>query len=59
MLDRADVRTQAVLVERIGLSTDLTPAVRIGPWFGRLCVLVAGLGVVLGLVDYRRSRTGR
>jgi apolipoprotein N-acyltransferase len=59
VLDRAGVRTRAVLVDRVGLSTDLTPAVRIGPWLGRFCVFVAALGVALGLVDYRRSRTGR
>jgi apolipoprotein N-acyltransferase len=54
VLARAGVRTRDVLVERVALSTDLTPAVRIGAWSGRLCVLVAGLGVALGLVDYRR-----
>jgi apolipoprotein N-acyltransferase len=59
VLDRAGVRTRDVLVERVALSTDLTPAVRIGAWSGRLCVLIAGLGVALGLVDYRRRRTGR
>ena len=54
VLDRAGVRTRDVLVQRVALSTDLTPAVRIGAWSGRLCVLVAGIGVGLGLVDYRR-----
>ena len=57
--EQADVRTRAVLVDRVGLSTDVTPAVRIGAWSGRLCVLLTGVGVALGLVDYRRRRTGR
>jgi apolipoprotein N-acyltransferase len=59
VLRQAAIRTRAVLVDRVGLSTDITPAVRIGAWSGRLCVLVTGLGVVLGAVDYRRRRTGR
>jgi apolipoprotein N-acyltransferase len=58
VLRQAAIRTRAVLVDRVGLSTDITPAVRIGPWSGRLCVLVTGLGLALGAVDYRRKRTG-
>ena len=37
VLDRADPRTQEVLVEQIGAVHVLTPAVRIGPWLGRAC----------------------
>ncbi len=50
---RADVRTRDVLVERVGLSTDVTPAVWIGPWSGRLCVALTALGIALALVAYR------
>ncbi|KQW52934.1 apolipoprotein acyltransferase [Nocardioides sp. Root1257] len=52
---RAEPRTQAALVETVGLDTAITPAVRIGPWSGRLCVLLAGLGLLLALVPYRRG----
>ena len=55
VLDRADPRTQAVLVDRVGLSDDLTPAVRIGPWVGRACLLAAVLALLLGALPYRRD----
>lgn len=53
----AEPRTQAALVEQVGLSSSLTPAVRIGPWSGRLLVVVTILGLALALVPYRRNRT--
>ncbi len=56
VLDRADPRTQAVLVEQIGLSDTITPAVWIGPWLDRACIAVTLLALVLGLLPYRRSR---
>lgn len=56
VLDQADPRTQAVLVEEVGLSQDLTPAVRIGPWLARACLFAALLALVLGALPYRRSQ---
>ena len=56
VLDQADPRTQAVLVEQVGLSRDLTPAVRIGPWLGRACLVMALLALVLGALPYRRRQ---
>ncbi len=59
VLAQADPRTRAVLVEEVGLSQDLTPAVRIGPWVGRACLVAALLALVLGALPYRRrQRTG-
>jgi apolipoprotein N-acyltransferase len=59
VLDRADPRTQAVLLEEIGLSTSLTPAVRIGPWADRACVAAALVALALGLLPYRRHQRTR
>jgi apolipoprotein N-acyltransferase len=59
VLDRAEIRTEDVLVARIGLDSAITPAVRIGPWFGRLCVLLTLLGLVAALVPYRSRRHGQ
>jgi apolipoprotein N-acyltransferase len=50
----ADNRTRAVLVEQVGLSDALTPATRIGPWSGRLAIVLTALGVLLTLLPYRR-----
>ncbi len=52
----ADKRTRAVLVERLGLTSQLTPATRIGPWSGRVAIGLTVLGVMLVLLPYRRSR---
>ena len=52
----ADKRTRAVLVERLGLTSQLTPATRIGPWSGRAAMGLTVLGVVLVLLPYRRRR---
>jgi apolipoprotein N-acyltransferase len=59
VLDRADPRTQDVLVEQIGLSTSLTPAVRIGPWLDRACMAVTLLALALGVLPYRRSQRAK
>ena len=56
VLDTAAPRTQEVLLETVGLSTELTPAVRIGPWLGRGCVAVTALALVSGLLGYRRRQ---
>ena len=55
VLAEADPRTQQVLVEQVSLSQDLTPAVRIGPWLGRACLVAALLALVLGVLPYRRD----
>jgi apolipoprotein N-acyltransferase len=52
----ADPRTQAVLVEQVGLSDALTPAMRLGPWTGRVAAGLTILGVLLVLLPYRRQR---
>ena len=53
---RAGVRTQAVLERTVGLGEGLTPAVRLGAWTGRACVAATMIGLLLGLVPYRRRR---
>ena len=50
----ADTRTSAVLVQQVGLSDALTPAIRIGPWSGRVAMILTALGVLLVLLPYRR-----
>jgi apolipoprotein N-acyltransferase len=52
----ADKRTRSVLVERLGLTDQLTPAMRIGPWGGRVAIGLTALGVMLALLPYRRGR---
>jgi apolipoprotein N-acyltransferase len=51
-------RTRAVMVHQVGLSDSLTPATLIGPWSGRVAVLLAALGVMVTLLPqglpYRR-----
>jgi apolipoprotein N-acyltransferase len=59
VVSSAEPRTQAALVETVGLDTAITPAVRIGPWSGRLCIVVTALGLLLALVPYRQRRTRR
>ena len=56
VVSAADRRSTAVLVEEVGLSTDLTPAVRLGPWPSRLFTSLAVLGLVLGGLAHRRGR---
>jgi apolipoprotein N-acyltransferase len=52
----ADKRTTAVLVERVGLSDGLTPAMRMGVWPSRLFTLLTLVALVAGTVAYRRER---
>jgi apolipoprotein N-acyltransferase len=52
----AGARTQEVLVERIGLRSDVTPAMRMGVWPGRVVMVVVGVHAVFLLVTYRRNR---
>jgi apolipoprotein N-acyltransferase len=49
-------REDGVLVETVGLSTTLTPAVRLGLWPGRLCLLFLVCHTAYVLVTYRRRR---
>ena len=56
VVDRAGIRTRAVLVQRVGLDSAITPAVRIGPWSGRLFIVLSVLGLALGLLPYRGDR---
>lgn len=59
VVSRAEPRTQAALVETVGLDAGITPAVRIGPWSGRLCIALTAVGLLLVLVPYPLSRTRR
>lgn len=52
----AEPRTTAVLEERVGLSTDLTPAVRLGPWPSRVFTGLSLLCLAVGAIAYRRPR---
>ncbi len=52
----AEPRTRRVLVERVGLSDALTPAMRLGPWTGRVALGLSVLGLLLVLLPYRRSQ---
>ncbi len=56
VLDRADIRTQQVLLERVPLTDDVPPSVRLGQWWGRASVALTALLIVLGLVPYRRGQ---
>jgi apolipoprotein N-acyltransferase len=47
-------RTRTVLVQQVGLGSALTPAMRIGPWTGRVAAASTVLGLVLVLLTYRR-----
>ena len=49
-------REDGVLVETVGLSTTLTPAVRLGLWPGRLCLVFLVCHTAYVLVTYRRRR---
>ncbi|GAA4716122.1 apolipoprotein N-acyltransferase [Nocardioides conyzicola] len=59
VVSSAEPRTQAALVETVGLDTGITPAVRIGPWSGRVCIALTALGLLMALVPYPLSRTRR
>jgi apolipoprotein N-acyltransferase len=40
----------------VGLFDVVTPAVRIGPWLGRTCVVLVVLGLLVAAGQYRRTR---
>ncbi|MCW2766145.1 MAG: apolipoprotein N-acyltransferase [Nocardioides sp.] len=52
----AEKRTQAVMDEQVGLSTGIPFGVRLGPWTGRACFALTCLGLLLGVVPYRRRQ---
>ena len=54
VMETADIRTRAVLQQQVGLTDALTPAMRVGPWTGRLAAGLAILGVLVALLPYRR-----
>jgi apolipoprotein N-acyltransferase len=56
VVDRAGVRTQDVMVEEVQLAEELTPAVRLGAWPGRLAVAATAAGLLLALLPYRRRQ---
>lgn len=56
VLATADKRVRAVMAGDLGLSSQLTPAVRIGPWSGRLALLITAVALVIRLLPYRRRR---
>lgn len=49
----ADPQTQAALVETVALDSSITPAVRIGPWLGRLLIALTALGMLVTLLSGR------
>jgi len=59
VLARADTRTQEVLQEQVSLVDELTPAVRMGLWPGRVAVALTLLGLALTVLTYRRERRSR
>ena len=56
--DSVGAREAGVLVETVGLSTTITPAVRIGVWPGRLVLGFLILHTALVAITYRRRRRG-
>lgn len=52
----ADPRTTAVLVERVGLSRSVTPAIRMGAWPARVFTVLTLSALVAGALAYRRGR---
>ncbi|NYG57640.1 apolipoprotein N-acyltransferase [Nocardioides daedukensis] len=54
-----DPRTRDVLVDEVTLVQESTPAMVVGPWLGRLSVVVALGALVLGVLTYRRGRNRR
>lgn len=42
--------------DQVRLPDGLTPAVRIGPWLGGSAVAVTVVGLLLGLLPYRRRQ---
>jgi apolipoprotein N-acyltransferase len=56
VIRQADPRTTAVLTAELPLSSIVTPGIVLGPWFGRACVALTIVCVVVALVPYRRPR---
>ncbi|MCX6401085.1 MAG: apolipoprotein N-acyltransferase [Propionibacteriales bacterium] len=52
----AEPRTTSVLVQEVGLSTDLTPAMRLGEWPSRLFTAMTLAALVAGAFAYRRRQ---
>ncbi|CAB4942128.1 unannotated protein [freshwater metagenome] len=52
----APARTQEVLVETVGLSTTITPAVRLGVWPARFTLVFLVVHTFAALIAYRRGR---
>lgn len=59
VVDTADKRTTAVLLDRVGLTDGVTPGIRAGLLIGRTCIAATLLGLVLVTLAYRRSRKVR
>lgn len=51
-------RTRDTIVQEVQLSSDLTPAMVVGPWLGRLASLVGLVAVACGVLSYRRHSKG-
>ncbi|MEZ5092621.1 apolipoprotein N-acyltransferase [Nocardioides sp.] len=56
VVDSAEPRTQAVLVDTVDLVSGVTPGVRFGPWVGRGAVAATLLALMLVLARPRRSQ---
>jgi apolipoprotein N-acyltransferase len=56
VLDTADPRTQAVLLDEVGLRPGVTPGVRLGGWLSVGLPLVTVAGLAVRGVTYRRER---
>jgi len=54
VVDQAVPRTQSILVDDIKLYDATTPGVLLGPWLGKLSVLVALGALVVAVFPYRR-----
>jgi apolipoprotein N-acyltransferase len=55
VLESADPRTRAVIVGDVTLADELTPAVAMGPWPGRVIVGITIVSICLVLLTYRRK----
>lgn len=59
VVDRADKRTTAVLVDRVALTDGTTPGTRYGVWIGRVCLLASAVGLLPVVLAYGRDRRRR
>lgn len=55
VVESADPRTRAVIVGDVTLADELTPAVAMGPWPGRVIVGITFVSIAFVLVTYRRK----